>query len=273
MCGRLARPDGTFSWGAELEVARFCSGAFQDAFWLRRESAPARVPLATTKGSALQCLQFLVIVIAVSYGIALLLPGVRATLEPTHSRIAPSLVLIRNARYSEDSTPTISAEQFEAWKRRRQQLFDGFAFYTVRHEVVPVTQHGSATLGVAHASANLFELLRLSLRVPLADGTAADNVPRVILSEAAWRTKFGRRPDVAGQMMKIGSRDAVVAGVASATGSRLPGKVDVWLLEPDEAMVPESVGFVVAQLTTSGAHDLWSENGHMSARTARWLDG
>ncbi len=259
--------DGTFSWGAELEVTRFCLGAFQDAFWLRRDSAPARVPLATTKGSALQCLQFLVMVIAVSYGVGLLLPGVRATLEPSHSPIAPGLVLIHNARYNEDSTPTISAEQFEAWRRRRQQLFDGFAFYTVRQEVVAGVPEGQTTLGVAHASANLFELLRMALRIPFAEGNATDSAPRVILSEAVWRTKFGRRPDVAGQRVKIGSRYAVVAGVANAAGSRLPGKADIWLLETDEAMIPDSAGFVVAQPTALGGHDLWSENGHMSART------
>jgi MacB-like periplasmic core domain len=259
--------DSAVSWGAELEVGRFCLGAFQDAFWLMREYAPARVPLATTKGSALQCLQFLVVVIAVSYGIALLLPGVRSQIEPVRSRIAPNLVLIRNARYSDDSVPTISAEQFETWKGRSQQLFEGFAFYTVGHEAVSGVSNGSNTVGVAHASANLFEMLRMSLRSPLADGLAPDSAPRAILSEAMWRARFGGRSDIAGQMVRIGSRDAVVAGVVNAASSKLPGKVDVWLLEPDEAMAPDSIGFVVAQLTVSGARDLWSEHGHMSART------
>ena len=62
-------------------------------------------------------------------------------------------------------------------------------------------------------------------------------------------------------------REAVVAGVATAGSWRLPGKVDVWLLEPDTEMVPDRAGFVVAHLTSSGARDLWSENGRMTART------
>ncbi len=72
---KICTPDHSLSWRGEREVTAFCLGAFQDAFCLSRESGQKRVPLATTKGSALQCLRFLITLIAVSYGVGLLLPG------------------------------------------------------------------------------------------------------------------------------------------------------------------------------------------------------
>ncbi len=250
----------------EREVAAFCLGAFQDAFCLRRESERKRVPLATTKGSATQCLCFLTLVIAVSCGIALLLPGVRAELQPARSRVAPSLALIRNARYSQAFVATIPAEQFEVWKQQRQHLFSGFAFYRIDSESVSGASHGHATLDVAHGSLNLFDLLGLPLRFSFSSNNA-DSRAKVILSDEVWRTKFGGDPDIAGRLVRVGSREAVVAGVATVGSWKLPGRVDVWLLEPDGEMNPAASGFVVGQLTGTGARDLWSENGHMVART------
>ena len=72
---KTCTPDRSLSWRGEREVTAFCLGAFQDAFCLWRDSGQKRVPLATTKGSAVQCLRFLITLIAVSYGVALLLPG------------------------------------------------------------------------------------------------------------------------------------------------------------------------------------------------------
>jgi hypothetical protein len=260
-------PEDSHSLRGEQEVAAFCLGAFQDALCLRQQSREQRVPLATTKGSAMQCMRFLSAVIAISYGIAFLLPGVRAELDPSRYRVTPGLVLIRNARYSQDSVPTISAEQFQVWKRRRWQHFDGFAFYRVTHEPISNASRGRTTLGIAHASSNLFELLGLSLRFPFSGDEALSKVPRVILSDGVWRTQFGGDPTIAGRVVTVGLHEAMVAGVATAGSWRLPGKVDAWLLEPDAEMISDSAGFVVAHLTPLGARDLWSENGHMTART------
>jgi hypothetical protein len=260
-------PEDSHSLRGEQEVAAFCQGAFQDAFYLRRESRRKRIPLATTKGSPAQCVLFLTTVIAVSFGISLLLPGVREELQPSRYRIAPSLVLIQNARHTEDTVPTISAEQFQTWKGRRQQIFDGFAFYRIAREPFSNASQGKTTLGVAHASLNLFELLGLPLRFPFSGGDTLDNRPRVILSDEVWRTKFGRDRNIAGHVVTVGLREAVVAGVATAGSWRFPGRVDVWLLEPDVEMIPYGAGFVVAHMTASGAHDLWNGNGHMTART------
>jgi len=264
---QVCTPEGHLSLRREQEVAAFCLGAFQDAFCLSRESGQEKVPLATTRGSATRCMLFLTIVIAVSSGIALLLPGVRAELQSSHHPTAPNLVLIHNARYTQDSVPTISVEQFQAWKQRRQQLFDGFAFYRIAHEPISNGSHNQTLLGIAHASSNLFELLGLPLRSPASGGEALPDLPKVVLSDEVWRKEFNGDPDIAGHVVTVGLREAVVAGVATAGSWRLPGKVDAWLLEPDVKMASHGEGFVVAHLTSSEARNLWSVNGHLTAPT------
>ena len=259
-------PEASGSLRGEQEVAAFCLGAFQDAYCLRCDLGEKRVPLATTKGSASQCMLFLTAVTVVGCGIALLLPGVRAELQSSCYRIAPGLVLIQSARSAQDSVPTITAEQFQTWKGRRQHIFDGFAFYRVVHEPVSTASQGQTTLGIAHASLNLFELLGLSMRFPLG-GQAPDNVPRIVLSDRVWKTDFRGDPDIVGRRVTVGSLQAKVAGVAAPGSWRLPGKVDAWLLGPNVEMDSGGAGFVVAHLMSSEASNLWNEKGHLKAPT------
>jgi hypothetical protein len=256
-----------FSWRGEREVAAFCLGAFQDAFCLRREVGLKKVPLATTKGSAAQCMLFLVGVVAVSYGVALLRPGVRAELLSSRYRVPHNLTMIQSARYSQDSVPTISAEQVRVWRGRKQQLFDGFAFYQIVQKPVSTALHGQAPLRIARASSNLFELLALPVRYASPGGEARGNMPKLILSNALWKREFGEDPLVSGSVVHVGLRKAVVGGVAPAGSWRLPGKVDAWLLEPDVDTVSDGAGFVVAHLTPSAAQERWSERWRMSAPT------
>ncbi len=177
---------GTPSWKGEREVAAFCLGAFQDAFCLRREVGQKKVPLATTKGSAAQCLLFLVSVIAVSYCIALLRPGVRAELLSLRYRVPQNLTLIQSARYSQDSVPTISAAQVRVWRGRKQQIFDGFAFYQIVQKPVSTASHAQSALRIARASSNLFELLALPIRFAPTGSEAHGDMPKLILSDALW---------------------------------------------------------------------------------------
>ncbi len=260
-------PDASGSLRGEQEVAAFCMGAFQDAYCLRCDLRRERVPLATTKGSASQCMLFLTSVTVASCGIALLLPGVRAELQPSRYRIAPGLVLIQSARSALDSVPTISAEQFQVWELRRQHIFDGFAFYRVVREPVSTASRGQTTLGIAHASLNLFELLGLSMRSPLSDGQTRDNVPRIVLSDGVWRLDFGGDPNIVGHRVTVGSLQATVVGVATPGSWRLPGKVDAWLLGPNVETGSGDAGYVVARLMSSEASNLWSEKGHLKAPT------
>jgi hypothetical protein len=250
------------SWAAEREIAAFCCGALQDALYFRGHFEQRRTLPATT-GSATQCVMLLTGLVAASYGVALLLPGVSAILHPSRYRDARNLMLIHDARYTGDSTPTISAAQYRLWKQRRQDIFDGFAFYQVVHTPVSSVSHAQALRGVAVASSNLFELLGLPVR--FASRKAPGGLPRLILSDEAWKREFGGDPDISGRVLRIGEQDAVVGGVAPAGSWRLPGKVDAWLLEPDAEGASDNLGFVVAHLKSSSAHAQWSESWHMSA--------
>jgi hypothetical protein len=169
--------------------------------------------------------------------------------------VRTGLVLIEDVG-NQDSAPTISSRQYRAWKERKQQFFDGFAFYRVTRESVdraaPRGAQPSAGWGVAQASSNFFALLGLPVRYQETDASVDTHMPSVILSEGLWKREFGANPHVAGSVVRLGLRRAIIVGVAPEGPWQLPGKVDAWLLEPDAQMVPGGAGYVVAHLSASG---------------------
>jgi hypothetical protein len=210
----------------------------------------------------------LVSVLFACYAMALLLPGVRAERSLMVGQVNPGLVMIQNAGYSDDTLPTIRPRQYRTWKARKQQYFDGFAFYrvepnSVSQESAPAGSNAAAW-GVAHASANLFVLLGLPLRFADPDRKAAESLPSVILSEQLWASEFGANPHISGTVVRVGNRTARIAGVAPNGFWRLPGKVDAWLLEhePDSTV---GAGYVVAHLTPAGAAEMWTQCVHITA--------
>jgi hypothetical protein len=257
-------PQSNVSREGEQQITAFCLGAFQDALCLRQQCWQTREPHALLQGSATRCILSLGAVLAASYVVALLLPGVRAAhILPSH-QVNPGLIRIQNTGYDDDSSPTILPRQYRAWKRNRQQYFDGFAFYGVTQEPVEwvsASTGSNARAGweVARASSNLFVLLRLPVQFTEPDTEGAGNMPKVILSEGIWKREFGANPHVAGSMVRLGLQNARIAGVAPDGSSGLPGKVDVWLLEPDSAIVSESVGYVIARLTALGESEMWRQ--------------
>jgi hypothetical protein len=153
------------------------------------------------------------------------------------------------------------------WKGRKQQIFDGFAFYQILQQPVSTASHAQAALKIAHASSNLLELIALPVRFASTACEAHDELPKLILSNAVWKREFGEDPLVCGRVVRVGLRQAIVQGVASQGSWRLPGKVDAWLLEPDIDAVSDGAGFVVAHLTPSAAQQQWSERWRLSAPT------
>jgi hypothetical protein len=247
---------GEFQWAAEREIFSFCLGAFQDAFYLRRIARQARTPLALSFGAAWQCLLLLAALLGVTFTVARLLPGVRAERSFLRNEVRPGLVLIEDVN-NEDSPRTISSDQYQAWKDRKQEFFDGFAFYRVTRENVKwrpaeESSRGSAGWGVGRASSNFFTLLGLPVLFRGKGASVDANMPSVILSESLWKREFGADPHVAGSVVRVGSRRATIAGVAPEGPRGLPGNVDAWLLEPDSQLVPAGAGYVVAHLTASG---------------------
>ena len=242
------RIDGQITWAGEKEILRFCAGAIQDAWTLRK--LEKRKPGTAFHGSAAECLLILLALFAASYLLSQLLPGVRAENDPSLYRVNPNLIMIQDAFAGDDSLATISVENYKIWKTSRQRYFDGFAFYRIAKETVIGRDESKERWKVAHASPNLFWMLGLPTTLSSVSGDAVGRTPGVILSEAIWRRDFAADPRIGGRVVRIGGADARVIGVAPANVWRLPGNMDAWLLEPDD--VNRGIGYVIAHLTPAG---------------------
>lgn len=73
---RSCPPVDGFSWKSEGVAAAFCLGAFQDAFCVRHLCREASVAASSQHGSAGECLLWLGGLLAVSYILTCVLPGV-----------------------------------------------------------------------------------------------------------------------------------------------------------------------------------------------------
>ncbi|MGO9777374.1 MAG: hypothetical protein ACLPM3_12380, partial [Terracidiphilus sp.] len=252
-------PMEQLSWQAEREIVCFCLGAFQDATCLSEPRWRLGPLLAALRGSAAQCLLMLFALLAVSYGIARLSPGVRAERMLSSHLQEPGLILIQRA---DGISTTIAPQQYLAWKKHRHSFFDGFAFYRITEECIqPERETNSAPKEpwkLAQASSNLLPLLGLPVRFATPEPMASSDLPGVILSESFWKIEFGADPQIAGRMVRIGHRRARVAGVVAEDAWNLPGKVGAWLLQPDSALAANGDGFIVAHLTPSGKDKFWA---------------
>jgi hypothetical protein len=257
------------------KVTSFCLGAFQDAFCLRRAGGKRGLPFAAMEGTARQCVLILGAILAGSYVIALLLPGVRAERSLWPRKVNPNLVLIQQEGSQGDGRPTISPVKFRSWVGRRQKYFDGFAFYRVIPEMIEPADGRQAKAGsgavweVARASTNLFTLLGLPVQFADPELSAAEVVgnamPEVILSERIWKKEFGADAHVTGGVVRLGMRMVRIAGVAPDGSLGLPGSVDAWELAPDVEVGAGGAGYVVAHLTAVGVAEMWTERVHISA--------
>jgi len=252
--------NGGAPWQVEWDVTAFCLGAFQDALCVRRQRPQRHTSLAASQGSASHCMLVLAGILAASYMIAQVLPGVRAERRQARYPVNPGLLLIRDASYKDDATPTITGEQFLAWKGRTQRYFNGLAYYRIGRETVSDApakgrSHGRVGWEVARSSLNLFALLGVPLRLAAQNGEEDDKMPRVILSEGIWRREFDGNPLIAGSVVHLGSGDVRIAGVVPDGAWKLPGRADAWVLESDAEIRANGVGgvgHVVAHLTDLG---------------------
>lgn len=253
--------DGECSVAEEQALLPFCLGAYKDAMCLRRMREKKAAPVVLFRGSAAQCLVSLGALLGVCILVARLLPGVHATENPALYRMKPGLVLIQNSARQDDSLPTVSARLFATWETRPQKYFDGFAFYRVQREGVRGDALNAAQWRVAHATANLFGLLGLRVLEDEAS-TAGDGMPRLIVSERAWKKDFGGRIDALGSIVRVGGSKARLAGVLPVGTWRLPGDADAWLLDSQNV---RGMGFVVAHLNQLGRTEMTSEREEIAA--------
>jgi hypothetical protein len=267
-------PTDSASWNGQREVMAFCLGAFQDALCLRRAGNPRMLFFTAMTASPRQCLVILGAVLAASYVLALLLPGVRAERSLWPRKANGNLVLIRAEKSNFAARPSITPAQLGSWEGHWQKYFDGFAFYRVTWEPVALEQESGHTNAnsawvVARASTNFFTLLGLPVRFGDSDspanGMPGSHLEEVILSEKTWIHQFGADPHVAGGVLLLGTQPVRIAGVAPDGSLDLPGGVDAWLLEPDPAAGSSSAGYVVAHLTAAGGAEMWADRVQIAA--------
>jgi hypothetical protein len=252
VCQRCKGQASSQACGDEDAVA-FCLGAFQDAFWIRRNS-PRLDGQSFRLESAVRCGVLLAGLAVVSLVAALLLPGARSAILGSPYRDADNLVLISPDGYLEATSPTISIEEYRAWKRRAQSLFTDFAFYRPMLRRTRIDEHRTAGLSVAVASDNLFDLLEIPVSASALEDARREHRPALVLRRSAWRRYFGRDTHVLKRVVEIAGQQAVVVGIVSDDSWRLPGQVDAWLLENERdlnALPPTSLGYVLGHVTHS----------------------
>jgi hypothetical protein len=245
------------SFHGHEDVTAFCLGAFQDAFWLRwnypRAGLSSVLSHTFRLGSATRCGLSLGFLAAASLVLCFCLPGARRVLLSSPYRNAGGLVTISGGGYAGIQSPTIRLSDYRAWKMNTHHLFTELAFYQPVVQRVHIARHQTATLSIASASANLFELLN----VPVSAGWPATpdhpNTARLVLSRRTWQKSFHGDPHIFGRVVEIAGRPVVISGVIADDLWRLPGQVDAWALEDEHALssLPSgSKGYVVAQVAT-----------------------
>jgi hypothetical protein len=221
-------------WSAELcyieracesRALVFCLGAYQDAFWIRRES-PGRA-----LESPLQCFSMLAIVALLS----LLAAGRAALVSP-----------FRDARGLVESS-TVSVEQYESLYKPLPNL----AFFQRIDRPVPEARR-AALLSIIRGSRNLFDVLHIPVQGPA-------SIPTLILSREAWATCFGGDRRIIGRVLEVAGQRALVAGVIADDAWPLAGGIDAWLLDDTLPTLPGgSEGFVVGRVTAASGLSRWS---------------
>ena len=128
VCERCTGQSAVQPRGVEDAVA-FSLGAFQDAFWIRRNSFSfGEAEVVSIGVGAAVCGAFVGVGCSVPVGCSPAAGDSECDLWSPY-RDAKSLVLISPDGYLEATSPTVSLEAYQEWKGRRQRLFEDFAFY------------------------------------------------------------------------------------------------------------------------------------------------
>jgi hypothetical protein len=219
------------------EATAFCLGAYRDAIWLRRRSWQKQRQLSRVAGSPYVCLLLLIGVLLVTWGIAHM-----------SSRVAAGMSRIQ-VYHSQGST--VGRGSFEATRL----LFDGFSQYQITQETVWSEKMPRSKWTVAQARSDFFDVLHLP--VLFTDGVTRvpDSLTHVVLSQDTWIRNFGRKPNIAGTKLHVGSVDAIVVGVAPRDSMGFPGRADAWLLGPDPQRGSSKSEFIVGHLSRAGYID------------------
>jgi hypothetical protein len=95
-----------------------------------------------------------------------------------------------------------------------------------------VRKDAKQQMTVAQARSDFFNVLHLPVLFTDGITRVPDILPHVVLSQDTWIRNFGRKPNIAGAKLHVGSLEVVVVGVISGD-LMFPGRANAWLLGPD----------------------------------------
>lgn len=232
------------------EATAFCMGAYMDAIWLRRRSWQIERPLTRIRSSAAAYLLLLIAIFFLTWGIARTSP--RVTAGMSRIQVYPWLMSVRG------TPPCDCPFDFVVGRRSlgaTQLFFDGFSHYRIMQEPVWSGDMPRTEWTVAQARSDFFDVLHFPVRLTQAVTRVPDRVPQVVLGQGTWVRDFGGKANIAGTKLRVGSVDAVVAGVAFGGSMGLPGGANAWLLGADPQAKSGKSEYVVGHLSPSGYLD------------------
>lgn len=233
------------------EATAFCMGAYGDAIWVRRRWWQKQQTLTRVRGSSIVCICFLMGLLFATWEITRASSRVVAVNEMSRIRISPWRSGKITPGCNCESDP-LTGDQVQRLFGFPKHYFDGLSYYNITQDGVQGGSMSSARWIVAHAPINFFSASHLSLRSIGNTRIVPNNLPQIVLSEQTWIRYFGGRQNIVGTQLRIGSVEAIVAGVASDDASNLPGGANAWLLGSEAQFAPGSKEFAIGHLTPFG---------------------
>lgn len=231
------------------EATAFCLGAYQDAIWLRRQSWQKQRPLSGVAGSPYVCLLLLIGALLISWGIAHMSSRVAAGMS--RIQVYPRRVSDKGTSCDCPFDLTVGRGSFEATRL----LFDGFSQYQITQDSVWSEKMPGSKWTLAQARSDFFDVLHLPVLFTDGITRVPDSLPHIVLSQDTWIRNFGRRLNIAGAKLHVGSVNAIVVGVASRDSMGFPGRANAWLLGPDPQLGSSRSEFIVGHLSRAGYVD------------------
>jgi len=153
------------------------------------------------------------------------------------------------------STSTANPGWHQTSFRNYEDLRDALPIEALAYAAIPVgmSDAGSQAEQVATeiVSGNYFELLGVraalgrAFAYTAAQDKVADTHPDVVISDALWNRRFGRRTDVLNQVVQLNARPFTIVGVAPPAfhGLDVIRAVDVWVPASNTAILTGVNGF------------------------------
>ncbi len=234
------------------EATAFCMGAYRDAIWLRKRSWQNQQSLGRIGGSASACVCLLMGIFLATWGVAHISSRVAAVNEMSRIRVSSFRLSDKLAAPCDCVFDARLDNQLQKSSAIPRRYFDGFSHYNITRETAWASSTPRMVWTVAHAPSNFFAVTNLSVQSFGNARTGPAKLPRLVLSEATWIRDFRGKQNIAGAELRVGSVDAIVAGVASRGSSNLPGEANAWLLDFYPQFQTDSAEFVVGHLTPVG---------------------